>query len=129
MGSLYSAGGVFMTPLTLLGIGAILLTAKKVVDVYVNAEQPAAKHRSVVNIILQLGVLSFFVGVLSQAIGLIEAFQVIEQIGSVSPAMLAGGLKVSMIASVYGLIILIVSFVCWSVLKNRLDTIEATEES
>ena len=124
----YHAGGVFMTPLTLLGIGALLLTIKKVVDIYVNAELPASKHRSMVNSILQLGILSFFIGVLSQAIGLIEAFQVIEQVGSVTPAMLAGGLKVSMIASVYGLIILVVAFIGWSVLKNRLDSMEASED-
>lgn len=122
---LYSAGGVFMTPLTLLGLGALLIAMKKMGDVYVQQEEPAAKHRPMVNAVLQLGVLSFFIGVLAQAIGLFEAFQVIEQIGSVSPSMLAGGIKVSMISSVYGLVILIVTFLAWSVLKHRLDAMEA----
>ena len=125
MFDLFSAGGVFMTPLTVLGIGALLLASKKISDVYVNAEEPASKHRATVNAVLQLGILSFFLGVLSQAIGLIQAFQAIEQMGAVSPQMLAGGLKVSMIASVYGLLILIITFIAWSALKHRLDAMEA----
>ncbi len=124
MGDLYVSGGMFMTPLTMLGIGIVLITIKKVVDVYVNEDEPLSKHKSSVNLILQLGILTFFVGILSQAIGLIDAFHAIEQIGAVSPAMLAGGLKVSMIAPVYGLLIMILSFIAWSALKYRVDAIE-----
>ena len=125
MFDLFYAGGVFMTPITVLGIGALLIATKKINDVYVEGEEPASKHRPLVNAVLQLGVLSFFIGVFSQAIGLMGAFQVIEQVGAVSPNMLASGLKVSMIASVYGLLILIISFIAWSVLKHRLDAMEA----
>ena len=124
MGDFYSAGGMFMTPITLLGVAALLLAIKKTVDVFISKKQPAASHWSTINIILQLGILSFFLGILSQAIGLIDAFQAIEQMGGVSPAMLAGGLKVSMIAPVYGLIILLICFIVWMVLKYRVDTIE-----
>lgn len=127
MGNLFSAGGSFMIPLTGIGLLAVLVISKKIADVYVNAEAPANQHRSMVNLVLQLGVLGFFLGILSQAVGLIQAFQAIEQVGQVSPAMLAGGLKVSMIAPVYGLIILIVAFVGWSVLKYRLDEMAAQE--
>ncbi len=127
MGDLYSAGGPFMTPLTMIGIAALLLMIKKIVDIYVNAEQPAAKHRAMVTLILQLGIFSFFLGILAQAIGLIEAFQAIEQMGSVSPAMLAGGLKVSMICPIYGLMIFLVSFIGWTILKYRMDSMLAAE--
>lgn len=127
MSNLFAAGGVFMTPLTLLAIAIVVLLIKKSLDVYVRGELPAGKHRAAVNLILQLGILTFFLGILSQAIGLMEAFQAIEQMGAVSPAMLAGGLKVSMIASVYGLIILIVAFIGWTVLKFRLNGLEKVE--
>ena len=125
MADLYDAGGVFMTPLTLLGVVAILLAIKKGVDVYINAELPAASHRSSVNIILQLGILSFFLGILAHALGLIDMLQAIEQMGGgVSPALIAGGLQVSMIASIYGLLILMVTFIAWALLKNRVDAME-----
>jgi len=124
MGNLYAAGGVFMTPLTLLGIASLLLIIKKVVDVYVNAEKPASQHRSMVNLVLQTGIFTFFLGILSQAIGLMQAFNAIEAAGDVSPALIAGGLKVSMIAPVYGLMIFMVAFIGWGVLKFRLDALE-----
>lgn len=116
-----------MTPLTMIGIAALLLMIKKIVDIYINAEQPAAQHKPMVTLILQLGIFSFFLGILAQAISLIEAFQAIEQIGSVSPAMLAGGLKVSMICPVYGLLIFLVAFTGWTVLKYRLESMLASE--
>ena len=50
-----------------------------------------------------LGLLALVIGVLGQMIGLFEAFKAIEQMGSVSPAMLAGGLKVSSITTLWGL--------------------------
>jgi len=121
----FAAGGVFMTPITLIGIGAILLMIKGSIDLFVNKET-GPRRRIVVSGVLQLGLLAFFVGVLSQAIGLIQAFQAIEAAGDISPALVAGGLKVSLIAPVYGLIIMIVSFVSWMVLKYRSDTLNDT---
>jgi hypothetical protein len=47
-------------------------------------------------------------GILGQVLGLFAAFQGIEQMGEVSQAMLAGGLKVSSYTTIYGLIIFIV---------------------
>jgi hypothetical protein len=41
-------------------------------------------------------------GILSQAVGLFQMMNVVEQMGGVSPALLAGGLKVSMLAPIYG---------------------------
>ena len=53
----------------------------------------------------ELGLLALAVGFLGQLIGLFGAFEGIEQMGGVSQAMLAGGLKVSSITSIYGLLI------------------------
>lgn len=130
MGSYFSAGGMFMTPLTILGIVMLLLMIKKAVDLFGKSATVTGKgsrDRVQVNLMLQFGVLAFFLGILSQAIGLMDAFQAIEAMGGVSPAMLVGGLRVSMIAPVYGLIILIVAFVGWMVLKNRLDSIQTPD--
>jgi biopolymer transport protein ExbB/TolQ len=40
---------------------------------------------------------------------LYQAFSAIEQMGSVSQSMLAGGIKVSSITSIYGLVIFILA--------------------
>ena len=63
------------------------------------------------------GLLALAVGFLGQLIGLFGAFEGIEQMGGVSQAMLAGGLKVSSITSIYGLLIYIVSLLIQIVKK------------
>lgn len=53
----------------------------------------------------ELGLLALAVGFLGQIIGLFGAFEGIEQMGGVSQTMMAGGLKVSSITTIYGLLI------------------------
>jgi len=61
------------------------------------------------NYVRELGLLGLALGILGQLIGLFEAFKAIEIIGDVSPALLAGGLKVSSITTLYGLLGFIIS--------------------
>ncbi len=51
----------------------------------------------------ELALLALVWGILGQLIGLFAAFQGIESMGTVSQAMLAGGLKVSSYTTIYGL--------------------------
>ena len=55
------------------------------------------------------GNMSLAIGVLGSFIGLSTAFEFIQQAGNVSPAVLAGGLKVAFTTTMYGLIIYIFS--------------------
>lgn len=50
------------------------------------------------------GTLSLAIGVLGQLIGLYSAFDAAQIMGTISTSMLMGGLKVSMITTLYGLI-------------------------
>jgi len=68
--------------------------------------------------ILFFGSLAFVLGVLGQIIGLYSAFIGIEQMGEVSQAMLASGLKVSSITTLYGFLALIISSICWFALRS-----------
>ena len=61
------------------------------------------------NLVKQLGLLAIAVGFLGQMFGLFGAFEAIESAGGISLPMLAGGLKVSSIASIYGLLIYTIS--------------------
>lgn len=72
-------------------------------------------------LVKSIGLLSLVTGVLGQVIGLLSALSTIEQIGSVSQAMLAGGLKVSFITTCYGLIIYLLSLLIAIVLTNPLS--------
>lgn len=48
-------------------------------------------------------------GILGQLVGLVGAFQAIEEVGEVSQALLAGGLKVSSYTSLYGFFIFLLA--------------------
>ena len=63
-----------------------------------------------INLMKSIGALALVTGILGQLLGLYAAFEAISQMGTVSPQMLAGGLRVSSITSIYGLIIFCVCY-------------------
>jgi len=108
-----------MTPITILGL--IMLALAVWVHTRVGkTEQDPSRTRKLNNVVLQLGIFAFFTGILSQTIGLMQAFQVIQAVEAISPTLLAGGLYVSMIAPVWGLILLMIGFVAWSAARYRM---------
>ncbi len=60
------------------------------------------------------GILALVTGILGQLVGLFAAFTAIEMAKDVSPSILAGGLKVSLITTIYGMIIFLISYLLWA---------------
>lgn len=79
-----------------------------------------SESRTQISHIKSIGLFAMIVGVLGQLIGLYSAFAAIEQMGSIAPALLAGGLKVSMITTLYGAIIYMISYLVWMLLSWKL---------
>jgi hypothetical protein len=98
----YMGGPLFMSILTLLFV-AVLVSAWKFPQW-----------------VKELGILALTFGILGQLIGLYTAFNAMEQTPEISPSMLAGGLKISMITTLYGFLIFIVSLIIRVVQKPRL---------
>lgn len=72
--------------------------------------------------IKSVGLLSLVVGILGQLIGLFQAFGSISKMGViVSPELLAGGIRVSMITTMFGMIIFLVSYLLWLGLDYKLS--------
>lgn len=89
-------GPVFMYPLVVLIIINIALTVKGFI-----------KKETLQKTIKLLNSVSLFAlvwGLLGQVIGLIAAFDAIEAAADISPAMLAGGLKISFLTPLFGFI-------------------------
>ncbi|MTI41161.1 MotA/TolQ/ExbB proton channel family protein [Fulvivirga lutimaris] len=63
--------------------------------------------------IKSVGLFGLMLGILTQLMGLHGMFLAIEEIGDVSPALLAGGLKVSLISTEYGIVIFLISYLIW----------------
>ena len=64
------------------------------------------------------GTFALVTGILGQMVGLYAAFTAIEGAMDVSPSILAGGLKVSLITTMYGMIIFLISYLLWAILYN-----------
>lgn len=109
---LFQMGGMlFMSILTieLIGVGFFVIR-------YLSKSE---KSNDDLNLAKSTGLLAAVTGVLGQLIGLFQAFEAIQQIGAVSPAMLAGGIKVSMITTLYGVIIYLISLLLYLIFKIK----------
>jgi biopolymer transport protein ExbB/TolQ len=94
----YQGGVLFMSLLSIIGLvmitGIVLHLTKKVKLRFVK----------------EVGMLALVIGILGQLIGLFEAFQALESMEvQVSTAMIMGGLKVSMISTLYGFLLFIIA--------------------
>lgn len=122
MFELFEMGGpLFMGILTLifLGILALSIYYGSVIMGGKVEHNTVIKHR--LGYIKSIGLFALVFGIFGQLMGLYQAFKAIEAAGSVSPAILAGGLKVSMITTLYGMLIFLVSYLIWFGLDYRLS--------
>lgn len=72
-----------------------------------------------IRLIKEVGLFALIIGLLASAIDLMGAFQAIEMASSVSPSVLAGGLKITFISSVYGLMIYALSLLIYFALSSK----------
>lgn len=72
--------------------------------------------------IKSVGLLAMIIGLLGQLLGLFSAFRAIElaQV-DVSPLLVASGFKVSMITTIYGIIIYVLSLGLWFALSMTIE--------
>lgn len=62
-------------------------------------------------------------GFLGTVVGMVKAFDDIEQAGDISPTIVAGGMKVALITTVTGLIVAIILQVFYSYLISKVDSL------
>jgi len=114
MFDIFSQGGpLFMGILTL-----ILISLMAVFAVSISKKKDEKQLLQSIQWLKSLGTLGLVVGVLGQLIGLFSAFSVIETTQGVSPTMLVSGLKISLITTLYGLIIYI-TYILFSMILKR----------
>lgn len=68
-----------------------------------------------------IGLFALVTGFLGQLIGLSMAMSVVAQAGGISPSVLAGGIGVSMICPIYGILIYLLSLLLWFIASNVLE--------
>ena len=115
-----------MSILTIVLIVLLAWAIYHFLPVILKKDISSSKTRERLKHIKTIGSFALVLGILGQLIGLYEAFGAIQQMGDVSPALLAGGLKVSMITTFYGIFIFLMSLLIWFITDyiagNRTDT-------
>lgn len=113
---LFEGGIAFMLPIYLLY--AVNLVLVVVLLVRFIRKQQRENLKKLSEMILFFGSFAFLLGILGQAIGIIQALDAIQAAGDVSLGLMAGGFKVSMIAPMYGFMLFIVSFLVWFIYRS-----------
>jgi biopolymer transport protein ExbB len=67
-------------------------------------------------------------GFLGTVVGMVEAFDSIEAAGDISPTVVAGGMKVALLTTVFGLIVAIILQVVYNYLVAKVESIVNTME-
>ena len=62
-------------------------------------------------------------GFLGTVVGMVEAFDAIEAAGDISPAIVAGGMKVALITTIGGLVVAIILQVFYNYLLSKIDAL------
>lgn len=110
----YMGGPLFMGILTLLFLIILALATYQGAEIVRNSIRHETSFRHKLSYIKSLGLFTLVFGIFGQLLGLYQAFTAIEKAGGqISPALLAGGLKVSMITTLYGVVIFLLSYLIW----------------
>jgi len=62
-------------------------------------------------------------GFLGTVIGMVQAFDAIEVAGDISPTIVAGGIKVALLTTVFGLIVAIILQIFYNLLVSKIDSL------
>ncbi|MEM9339500.1 MAG: MotA/TolQ/ExbB proton channel family protein [Bacteroidota bacterium] len=110
----YMGGSLFMGMLTLIFIAMISVAVINGMPLLRGGYENLTEASRKLKYIKSVGLFALVVGLLGQLIGLFSAVKAIE-LGTVgvSPTIMAGGFKVSMITTLYGLTIYAVSLFIW----------------
>jgi len=107
-----------MAPVYLMWIIVFVLAIRFII-LYRSDKSPQKLKRTNDGILF-FGSFAFLIGITGQMVGLIEAFDMIQSTGEadIDPHYLAGGLKVTFIAPIFGMMLLMISSILWFVFRG-----------
>jgi len=109
----YQGGAAFMGVLTLLLLVLLVWNVYHLV-VYSRKDRELTLLRKLKQG-RSIGLFALVFGVLGQMLGLFQAFGVLREVSDISPSVIWGGVRVSMIATLYGIMIYLLALLIWFV--------------
>jgi biopolymer transport protein ExbB/TolQ len=128
MFKLFMQGGMYMWPILLCSILIMVLSIKKIIDLFFKKDLNHLQLESGINSILFWGGISVLIGFLGHFHGLFLAMEAISRASDISPAIVAMGYGVSLITVLFGLLNLLISSLIWFVLRWRFKQITSKSE-
>ncbi|MEM9325511.1 MAG: MotA/TolQ/ExbB proton channel family protein [Bacteroidota bacterium] len=114
---LSDGGPIFTAPMTFLLFFILVLAVRYFIRLQNGAFPDISAANRSLDYVRYLGVLTMTVGILGQIVGLYSAFVAIAEWGGIKPDMLAAGLRVSSITTLYGMTIFVIAYVVWLILR------------
>lgn len=111
----FMEGGPFFMSLILI---CLLLSIAFIVMGIINLKKDIVKSKKMTVLASEVSILGLVFGFLGSIIGMIGAFDAIESMGDISSGMMAGGLKVSFLTTVFGAITFILPRIGIIILKG-----------
>jgi biopolymer transport protein ExbB/TolQ len=116
---LFVEGGLYMFPLLALAVVILVLTVKKGLDLFVREGLDREQLERGLGAILFWGCVAAVLGFLGQLKGQYLALQIISQAQMISPNLVAEGMAVSLITTLFGLMQLAFAGIAWFTLSTR----------
>ncbi len=119
--------GFIRWPLALAWVAVLILSAWSAVKLFRPSAYADHRTKAWVDAILFWGGFALICGVAGTLVGTTLAFQSIERAGEVSPTLVAGGIKVALLSSMVGMLLLIIASLSWFALQLRWRLLVADE--
>ena len=118
LGDVFSNGGFMMYPLTLCAFAVVALAGRGAWRMRAGSTEPMPAVRAGIDGVLFWGVYASVLGVLGTVVGITLAAQAVEAVGEVHVALVSGGIKVALITTIYGFLIMLASALLWFGLRQ-----------
>ncbi|PNQ72764.1 hypothetical protein C1T31_09630 [Hanstruepera neustonica] len=112
--SLFDEGGPLMMSLILI---CLILSVIFLIRGFVSVKSNQNLSKRMLQLASDASLLGMVIGFFASILGLVSAFDSVEAMGNAEPAMFAGGLKVSLITSLFGLLTFIIGRIGILILK------------
>jgi biopolymer transport protein ExbB/TolQ len=118
--NLFVIGGPFMWILLLITLTVLTLSIRDAVALFTGSGLARLESRNGSGAILFWGCIAAVLGFLGSLSGLYLSMSAIRQAGVLNPALLAQGIAVALITTIFGLLVLAFSAIAWFILRWRL---------
>jgi energy-converting hydrogenase Eha subunit E len=114
---MFRSGGVVMWPMLAVAVGILWVAVRTALRARQGAAESDAVQRGL-QAILFWGVMSVVLGTVGTVGGLVIMTQAIARVGSVESRLIWGGVGVSLVTLIFGLVIFLLSAVTWFTLRQ-----------